>query len=332
LPQLLALVFENKVKLVKDEQRIRYGGVEFEDSGQVSDIHYEFRRRDVEDINNIRTLLRDGLSSAEALTAASKSNLLSLLLALITRPRLKVVKGGMKWANGGEEMQDEETFPYRSEYYLGAILPLDVKEDSRQWASDWESIRQAEIEAMVKAKESILTDLERRARLIQTTDAELICVQCKSSIGFAKSVKQVAADVFEFAPLYCSVEPVALDKKPLGDASYQNAPVHWMTCRFGHFVGWEDTNQRLYMRLDKQVAVLMPTLTELELDPSLFQSDNLAKQLAQYMTQRKQSRIDLTCQVCEVEMGSEKDFVAHVYKDKTHKTQVERIKTEFLRT
>ena len=331
LPQLLALVFENKVKLVKDEQRIRYGGVEFEDSGQVSDIHYEFRRRDVEDINSIRNLLRDGLSSAQALAAASRSNLLPLLLTLLTRPRLKVVKGGMKWTDSGTEMQEKGTVSCKSEHYLGAIPPLDVKEDSRQWASDWESIRQTEIEAMVKAKERILSDLERRARLIQTTEAELICAQCKSSIGFAKSVKLVSEGVFEFAPLYCSVEPVALEKKALGDAVYPNSPVHWMVCRLGHFVAWEDASQRLYMRLDGQVAVLMPTLTELELVPGLFQSDNLAKQLAQYLTARRQSKIDLTCQVCEAEMGSEKDFVAHVYKDKTHKAQVERLKTEFLR-
>lgn len=330
LPQLLALVFENRVKLVKDDQRIRYGGVEFEDSGQISDINYEFRRRDVEDINRIRALLREGLCSADALAAACRSNLLPLLLALLNRPRLKVVKGGMKWINPGIEMMEDDPVPQKSDRYLGEILPLNVKEDTRQWASDWETIRQAEIEGMVQAKERILSDLDRRARLILTIEAELICAQCKVSIGFAKSVREVMEGVFEFAPLYCSVEPVALEKHPLGDVPYPTPPLHWMTCRNGHLLGWEDASQRLFMRLDKQVAVLMPTLTELELSPGLFQGDNLNKQLNLYLAQRKQLQIDLTCQVCEAELSNENDFISHVYKDKLHKTQVDRIKTEFL--
>ena len=165
-------------------------------------------------------------------------------------------------------------------------------------------------------------------------DAELICSHCKSSLGFAKFIKCVQGDVYSFTPLYGSVTTVARnpDNNPLGDKTFPNPPENWVACQYHHIVGWEDSKQNMMIFLDAPVAVLMPTLTEMEFSAGLFENGGelLNRNLEAFLKQRRALKVDLKCQVCEVVLNTEKEFVSHLFKDKLHKEQVARLKSELL--
>jgi hypothetical protein len=191
--------------------------------------------------------------------------------------------------------------------------------------------------ALRKKKEDVVDGIMRRVKLCEVTQTELICAKCKNCITMAETLEiseeMNESAVFILRNTFGTVEEV----KEIGGGEEENTwlqafnvkrgkeRVTWLACVSHHIFGYRFYGVD-YFESQSPVLIRFPTLKEMRWKPELWQHDfhKLHDLTAKYTGEQRKLAINLTCELCDVDLDSRKAFCVHVRTSKEHKTLVKK--------
>ena len=329
MPHFMVLLFSSDVELFTEGHK--YAGLQFKHSAESLLFDFDFSAQDLTDINEFRERISACVSEDRMKHGERDYTLVEEIWELACKRRLQKVYEMKQWERLlGEDrpagVRVTEGINLQQEFRLLPAIPkLDVTEVEESKEDVAVTVR--------KKKQEVLDGIMTRVKMCEVTQTELVCAVCKSYITLADTVEvcdETADKVATFIlhNTFGTIEQVqdpgeaATTNKWLSTFKSQHPEdrVSWLSCLSGHIFGYHFFGVD-YFQSTSPVLLLFPTLKEMKWKPEIWRNElfELKKLAVKYQKELREKRIDLTCELCDTDLESQKAFCVHVRTSKDHK-------------
>jgi HrpA-like RNA helicase len=336
---IFTMLFSRHIELCTDERQEQYDCFKTDTSAYIS-LEYRLSNADIEKINIIRKFISNAVSSTEQFIKAPDEGIAKIpaILEVLYTDRLKVLRDAQHWRDiiidrnapratrpvVNEDMDDND--------YLKCIQQIELIENPDNSVSFAEKVNE-----MRQKKVDFLQKIEQRVKFVELRKTELQCKLCNFTLGQYDKLEVNDMDKGYF--YLNSTFGMIHFKEELDENSdfvkhfaetLGGLPEQWCTCSNDHVIGWSESGRCLIAPFSP-IILAFPTVVYKEWTRDLWE-DNLRKLTSHSRAleaERNRTPVELICELCDVEMKTEREFIKHFYLTDSHKENMTKFAADF---